>query len=74
MGNLVKVRLVEAWRGYSANSQVTMTEKAYFKHKADGVKMVLVTGLIKTAPPERPIPKIDYERLHDKPFIIDEEE
>jgi hypothetical protein len=40
----VRVKLNEDFNGYSAGSKVTMTEKAYFRHKAAGVKLALIGG------------------------------
>lgn len=63
----VTVRILEPWNGYKEGSVLTVTEKTYYQTRTDGVKMNLVA---ESSDPE----KIDFDRLHDNPFVIDEEE
>jgi hypothetical protein len=81
MAKLLRVRIIDAWRGYNANSIVTMTEKAYYENKKAGVNLSLITDSAPTNTPVyqtrpiTPITKNEIEEMHDKPFIvIDEEE
>lgn len=64
---LVTVRILEPWNGYREGSVLTVTEKTYYQARTSGVRMNIIAG---TAEPE----PLDLERLHDKPFIIEEEE
>lgn len=64
---LVTVRILEPWNGYREGSVLTVTEKTYYQARTSGVRMNIIAG---TAEPE----PLDLERLHDRPFNIDEEE
>lgn len=64
---LYTVRILEPWNGYSAGNTLTVTEKAYYEARKKGIKMNIVAGTAEPKP-------LDLERLHDKPFIIEEEE
>ena len=72
MAKLLRVRILEPWRGYNINSVVTMTEKAYFTHKAKGVKLSLLSDTVPTQPTYQTRP-LDVDRLHDRPFHVDDE-
>lgn len=65
----IQVRILEPWNGYKANSILTVTETTYYQTRADGVQMHIVAE-------SKPLKKepLNIETLHDRPFIIEEEE
>lgn len=74
MAKLLRVRLLEEFEGYNANSVLTVTEKKYFAIKEKGIKVNIISGHVPTSYNKRPLKKDDYLTMHDHPFKIDEEE
>ena len=73
MARLLRVRILEPWNGYNANSTVTMTEKAYYRIKSEGVKLSIVSGQKEPVIYDSDI-TADFERLHDFPVHVPDEE
>ena len=73
MARLLRVKILEAWKGYNINSTVTMTEPAYYKIKAEGVKLSIVSGQLEPIRYESDI-TADFENAHDRPFYFDDDE
>lgn len=77
MGRLLRVKIIDAWRGYNPNSIVTMTEKAYYENKKSGVNLSIVSGHVSTSPEDgrNTVEKErDVEDLHDFPVKFTDEE
>ena len=73
MARLLRVKILEAWKGYNINSTVTMTEPAYYRIKSEGVKLSIVSGQLEPIRYKSDI-TVDFKNAHDRPFIFDEEE
>jgi hypothetical protein len=72
MARLLRVRILEPWNGYNADSTVTMTEAAYYRIKSEGVKLSIVTGTLPVLPVVED--QLDFDMMHDRPFLVPEEE
>lgn len=70
----VNVRILEAWNGYKAGSTLVVTERTFYETRAKGIKMNLIAESSGTEPIKKKVTKKEVEILHDRPFLIDEEE
>lgn len=69
---VIQVRILEPWNGYKENSILTVTERVYYQTRTDGVRMHIVAESGEAF--NDTDFKKEMERLHDKPFMFDEEE